>query len=156
MIIKDKNKNPKVLVILGSSRKESNTHKAVRNLIPFSKYDLVDLNEKKLCYYAYDSTKMEGDDFPGIAQQMLDNDIIVFASPVYWYAMSGQMKVFFDRLTQLTDEYKSIGKGLKGKKTYLIVAGGKTGLPEGFEIPFRFTSEYFDMEFVQTFYQTIL
>jgi multimeric flavodoxin WrbA len=148
------NKN-RVLVILGSSRNDSNTWKAVQALAPFQKYDLIDLYLKEVEYYSYERNQVEKDDFLSIAHQMLNYDVIIFATPVYWYSMSGQMKVFFDRLTELTDEHKPIGKALKGKKAYLIACGGSPSLPEGFEVPFKLTSEYFDMEYIQGFYQQI-
>lgn len=144
-----------VLVIMGSSRPDSNTLKAIQNLIPFPQYDVIDLQSKKIRYYHYDSRSRENDDFHSIATEMLRYDILIFATPVYWYTMSGQMKVFFDRMTELTDEYKILGKSLKGKKTYLIACGASPSLPEGFEIPFKLTSQYFDMEYVQGFYQQI-
>jgi NAD(P)H-dependent FMN reductase len=129
----------RVLVILGSSRN----------------YELIDLHQKHIEYYSYDRHLKNEDDFLPIAQAMLNHDVIVFATPVYWYTMSGQMKVFLDRLTELTDIHKPIGKALKGKKTYLIACGGSPSLPEGFELPFKGTSEYFDMEFIQTLYKKI-
>lgn len=66
--------------------------------------------------------------------------------------MSGTLKVFFDRLTELLSTHKPIGKSLKGKKTYLISTGTDPVLPVGFEIPFKMTSEYFEMTFENTYY----
>lgn len=144
--------NSKSLVILGSSRKESNTLKAVQTLVPFQ-YDLIELCQKRIGYYDYETEKLAGDDFHAVASAMLQYETIIFATPIYWYTMSGQMKVFFDRLTELTERYKPIGKALKGKKVYLVASGGSAELPAGFEVPFRLTAEYFDMEFVRTLYQ---
>jgi multimeric flavodoxin WrbA len=140
------------LIILGSSREDSNTLKAIRQNSLFSQYDLIDLQKNRINYYSYDSKELQDDDFHAIAAEMLKYEMIVFATPVYWYSMSGQMKVFLDRLTQLTAEYKQMGRALKGKRTYLIACGGSPSLPEGFEIPFKLTSEYFDMEYVMSFY----
>jgi len=70
-------------------------------------------------------------------------------------AMSGLMKVFFDRLTELLSTHKAIGKALKAKKTYLISTGSDPELPEGFEVPFRSTSNYFHMDFQKAFYLQI-
>ena len=39
------------------------------------------------------------DDFLGVAEAMVDAEAILFATPVYWYSMSGRLKRFFDRLT---------------------------------------------------------
>jgi multimeric flavodoxin WrbA len=146
----------KILVILGSARKNSNTLKAIKRFMPLisaERHDFIDLIDKKIEPYQYEPTQPDGDDFHSIARSLLQYEVLVFATPVYWYSMSGQMKIFFDRLTELLYEYKSIGKALKGKKVYLIASGGNTELPEGFEIPFRHTAKYFDMEFVQSFYE---
>ena len=34
-----------------------------------------------------------------LAEKLLKADVLVFATPVYFYSMSGQLKVFIDRLT---------------------------------------------------------
>ncbi len=43
------------------------------------------------------------DDAVAIAQQMHDADVIVFATPIYYYEMSGQMKTLLDRANSLYD-----------------------------------------------------
>lgn len=40
-----------------------------------------------------------GDGMDKIAEKLINADVIVFATPVYFYSMSGQLKVFIDRLT---------------------------------------------------------
>lgn len=140
------------LVILASARGDSNTLKAIKKLCPFSEYVLIDLREKKIGHYDYNHQVNSKDDFLEIAKAMQNAQNIVFATPVYWYAMSGLMKVFFDRLTELLSTHKGIGKALKDKKTYLLSTGSDPELPEGFEVPFRSTSSYFDMDFQEALY----
>lgn len=41
------------------------------------------------------------DDANVIADKMLDSDVIVWATPVYYYSMSGQMKTLIDRVNSL-------------------------------------------------------
>ncbi len=41
------------------------------------------------------------DDADTIAQKMLTADVIVFATPIYYYEMSGQMKTMLDRANPL-------------------------------------------------------
>ena len=41
------------------------------------------------------------DDADTIAQKMLTSDVIVFATPIYYYEMSGQMKTMLDRANPL-------------------------------------------------------
>ena len=43
------------------------------------------------------------DDANAIARQMLRSDVVVFATPIYYYEMSGQMKTLLDRLNCLYD-----------------------------------------------------
>jgi multimeric flavodoxin WrbA len=78
---------------------------------------------------------------------MLKARTIILASPVYWYSMSAQMKIFFDRLTDLTDlPYKPIGKQLAGKTMYAVATGSRDAPPFSFSEPFSETAGYFKME----------
>jgi multimeric flavodoxin WrbA len=80
---------------------------------------------------------------------------IVFATPVYWYAMSGVMKIFFDRLSDLISTSKPLGRGLAGKSVYLFSTGSELEMPDGFEVPFKRTAEYFDMNYVKSIYVSV-
>jgi multimeric flavodoxin WrbA len=141
------------LVILGTARDESNTLKALTASSHFRDFDLVELHKLNIAPYSYRNPPV--DDFLAVAEQMLKAEVIVFATPVYWYAMSGVLKTFFDRLTDLISTSRPIGRGLKGKSTYLFSTGSDDVLPEGFEIPFKKTSEYFGMNFKGSFYVCI-
>lgn len=74
---------------------------AIQKKLPFDTYDLIQLHVKKIEHYKYDSSKPQ-DDFLTIIEEAIKADTIVFATPVYWYAMSGMMKVFFDRFPILS------------------------------------------------------
>ena len=50
------------------------------------------------------------DDAVEIAAKMHDANVLVFATPVYYYCVSGQLKTMLDRANPLFDE-KSIGQG---------------------------------------------
>lgn len=145
-----KENNP--LIILGSARKNSNTKKLTKKLFSGIKYELIDLLDYKIFPYDYSGNYPEDDDFLFLMEQILKYNKIVFATPVYWYSMSGSMKVFFDRLTDVVTIKKEIGRQLKGKKTFMISVGTAAALPEGFEVPFRLTSGYFDMDFISSYY----
>lgn len=141
----------KVLVILGSARSESNTLKAIKESLPFSEYEIVDLLNYKIEHYSYESIKPD-DAFLSIVDKMLSADVIVFATPVYWYAMSSRLKTFIDRFSDLITTSKPLGRALEGKFTYLFVTGNSDRLPLGFEIPFKCTSEYLKMEYLGSQY----
>ncbi len=51
------------------------------------------------CYYCRDhgGECVHKDDMAGILQKMIDADVIVLASPVYFYAVNAQLKALIDR-----------------------------------------------------------
>lgn len=63
------------------------------------------------------------DDFKLVMEKMLDSDIIVFLTPVYWYSMSGRMKNLIDRLTSL----ENVNKMLDGKIGGFVVTAQEDG-----------------------------
>lgn len=141
------------LIIVGSANKNSDTVTVARELSPVPDCEIIDLIDHHVDHYNYVGKYSAQDSFMEIAEKMRAADNIVFATPVYWYAMSGHMKVFFDRMTCLMDHVSPIGRELKGKNTYLIVTGYGPEMPEGFEVPFRDTSAYFGMNFKGTQYK---
>ncbi len=137
--------SPDILGLLGSSRADGDTGSLTRSVLanlPGS--GLIDLNAHDIAPYDY-HYRQSHDDFIEIAHKMAAAKTIVFASPVYWYSMSAQMKLFFDRLTDLTETHKPLGKSLAGKHAFLIATGAKTEPPASFELPFSETARYFKM-----------
>ena len=139
------------IIILGTARSDGNTRLLVDAVNQPLNAQIIDLNEYQLSHYNYED-ESGGDDFKGLAELMLSHQNIIFATPVYWYAMSTPMKVFFDRFSDLLKAHKGIGKGLSGKATWLLSSGTEPCLPEGFEVPFSRTSDYFDMQYKGSFY----
>lgn len=143
----------RILGVMGSSRQDGNTA-ALMGAVFQNLNDArwIDLSDYSIAPYAYDH-RFADDDFLPIAKIMREAEIIVYASPVYWYSMSAQLKAFFDRLTDLTEgEAKAIGKALAGKKTFVISTGGASDAPASFERPFSDTARYFDMSWGGLFY----
>jgi multimeric flavodoxin WrbA len=133
------------LVILGSARPDGETRKAV-DIAFAGRADLIILADRNIGGYDY-SHRNDGDDFRSVVRAMLAHDRLVFATPVYWYAMSAPMKIFFDRLTDLLETAKTDGRAMKDKRCWMIATGTEETLPEGFETPFRGTAEYFGMTY---------
>ena len=140
------------LVLLGSARKKSDTLHLIERLFDPEEIHLLDLLDHQVYPYDYIGTYPPDDAFPALTTELLQHDTLIFATPVYWYAMSGLLKTFFDRLTDLATFQKETGRNLKGKKTFLLAVGAEAVLPEGFEVPFRSTSAYFGMHFTATLY----
>ena len=81
------------LVILGSARPDGDTAKAVTIAFPGNSADIVRLRDHRIGGYDYDHANRE-DDFVAISEAMRKAGHIVFATPVYWYAMSAPLKFF--------------------------------------------------------------
>lgn len=145
---------PRVLVILGTNRDDSNTRKALKQHLSYSDWELVELAKLNIRHYVYGTPK-PADDFLGVVDKMLEAEVLVFATPVYWYAMSALMKTFFDRFSDLITTEKTKGRALAGRSACTFVTGYDEQLPEGFEVPFRRTSEYFDMNYLGTSYHSV-
>ena len=135
-----------VVIIVGSSRRNGNTSLIAGILADRLGCELFNLSDYSFSYYDYENQNKD-DDFVSLAAKMVAASYLIFATPVYWYSMSGQMKVFFDRFTDLITIRKPFGKRLAGKPTFLVATGTERDLPEGFEAAFRLTSDYFDMKF---------
>ncbi|HTH82934.1 MAG TPA: NAD(P)H-dependent oxidoreductase [Mucilaginibacter sp.] len=137
----------KSLVILGSNRKNSLTERITRQALQQTGYDLIDLLDHKIAHYSYDGNYPPDDEFETIISKILPYDNLIFATPVYWYSMSGVMKVFFDRLTDLITIRKEEGKQLRGKTASMIAVGVDHAIPDGFETPFKHTSAYLGINY---------
>ncbi|MBK0379542.1 flavodoxin family protein [Mucilaginibacter segetis] len=143
------------LVILGSNRKNSLTEAITRKALKQKEFDLIDLLDYEIAHYNYDAHYPVGDQFDEVISQVLLYDNLIFATPVYWYSMSGVMKVFFDRLTDLITIQKDTGRQLHGKNAIIIAVGADPEIPEGFEIPFKHTAAYLGINYQGcTYYPT--
>lgn len=145
----------KPLVILGSNRKNSLTESITRKALGTTDFDMIDLLDHTIVHYNYDGHYPAADEFDAIINRIVAYDNIVFATPVYWYSMSGVMKVFFDRLTDLITIKKDLGRGLKGKSASMIAVGVDPTIPDGFEVPFKHTAAYLGIQYQGcTYYST--
>jgi putative NADPH-quinone reductase len=142
-----------ILGVLGTSNNDGNTAALARAVFsPLPSAELINLNKLAIAPYDYQN-RHDKDDFLPLAEKIAAAKTIVFASPVYWYAMSAQMKTFFDRLTDLTGAHKHLGKALAGKSMFLIATGGSPLPPASFEPPFSETARYFSMRWGGMLYQ---
>lgn len=139
----------KPCVIIGSARSDGQTREAVKLAFPGESVNAVILADK---FIRHQGSGLLGgeDDFLSVIHEMHLTSTIVFATPVYWYAMAARLKVLYDRFYDLTGS--SSGRKLAGKDVWLIATGAEPGMPDGFEIPFRKTADYFSMQYKGSFY----
>lgn len=138
----------KKVVIVGSSRNDGDTTTMTNDPIEQSKWDIINLNDYHFSYYDYEHLN-SNDDYLALMEQIIDKyDTLIFATPVYWYSMSGIMKVFFDRLTDLLTIRKDLGRKLRGKKMAAISCSIGENLGDSFWLPFSATARYLGMEYI--------
>ncbi len=135
------------LIILGSARQESDTKSYVDFVFDQTEHNLYDLLKYNISSYNYSGVYPSSDNFKQLIEELLNHDIIIFATPVYWYSMSGLMKNVFDRFTDLVTIQKATGRKLKNKSVFLLAVGTDQKLPDGFEIPFQKTADYLEMNY---------
>ena len=135
------------LIILGSSNSRGDTRKIVDAVRKKVDADLIDLNDLMIGYFDYEF-KNSGDDFLPVMREIVENyDLIIFATPVYWYTMSGIMKVFFDRISDLLKTEKELGRKVRGKGMAVVSCGSDEILANGFHMPFVETAMYLGMTY---------
>lgn len=144
----------KPLILSASARKQSETKAFLNTVFTGMDHEVIDLPDFQIAPYDYSNNYPAEDDFLQIADAMVKHQVLVFATPVYWYAMSGVMKTFFDRFTDLVTTQKHLGRRLKGKTTLLLAVGADAELPDGFEIPFQYTSHYLNMTYSGCIYHS--
>ena len=140
-----------LLTILGSARGESHTGALLDTVLAGRSATRIDLLDLDIQQYEY-GRPMERDDFGKVAEAMIAHAVIMFATPVYWYAMSGRMKTLLDRFTDLVTVRKDLGRQLTGRSAFLLACGSEPELPDGFEVPFRETAAYLHMSYGGAFY----
>lgn len=132
-------------IVLGTSRRDGNTARAAR--IAFPDDAITDLNDYAIAPYDYEHRYPEGDAYFGLAEQMTRSDDVVLATPVYWYAMSAQLKLFIDRWSDLITIRKDLGRALTGRRLWVLATSPESALPPGFEDVFRLTANYLAMTY---------
>lgn len=119
-----------ILVLSGSPRIQGNSDILCDEFIRGAKekdcnVEKVCLNNLKIewcqaCYACKKTGKCcKNDDMAEVLEKIIDAEVIVLSTPVYFYSMSGQMKTFIDRTLPLY--YRE----MKAKDFYFIVTAAE-------------------------------
>jgi len=121
----------KVLAISASPRRHGNSDTLCDAFLrgaaeAGSETEKIVLREQKIsfctgCEFCMDHGRcVLHDDAPAVIAKMLEADVIVMATPVYFYCMCGQLKTLIDRCCP---SYRMLG----GKDYYLLMTAEETG-----------------------------
>ncbi|MBQ7174272.1 MAG: flavodoxin family protein [Lachnospiraceae bacterium] len=144
----------RIVVLAGSPRKKGNTDRLVDafvkgvadrhdvEVISVHDYTVHPCKGCNICFSNTDHACIQEDDMPLIYDKLKKADIVVIASPVYFYGISAQLKAVIDRLhNPMRNEFAI-------RKLGLILVGGAT-LPELFDAiitQYRLTLNFFHLE----------
>ena len=119
----------KVLIISGSPRKGGNSETlcdrfALGAVESGNEVEKISLAGKEIgfctgCYACENGECFQKDDAPAIIEKMLYSDVLVLATPVYFYSMSAQLKALIDRSV-------SVYPQIKEKEFYFIMVMADT------------------------------
>lgn len=140
--------NAKKIIIVGSARTNGNTTKIASNYAKKNNLEVVNLSDYNISYYDYESKNLNDDFLPLIKSIIEKYDTLIFATPVYWYNMSGIMKVFFDRFSDLIRIEKDLGRKLRGKNMFVISNSHDDKIDKSFYIPFQKSAHYLGMNYI--------
>jgi multimeric flavodoxin WrbA len=97
-----------ILGVMGSPRKKGNTHILLSSILDGAKAEGadteilflgdLDIRECDGCYSCWKSRHCsKKDDMNALYQKIIECDVILFGTPVYWYGPTALMKCFIDR-----------------------------------------------------------
>lgn len=138
--------NTDTIILLGSSRSTGNTSKVAQYFKTVSDANLIDISKLSIKHFDYDFNNQD-DDFNTLVLKLLNYKTIVLASPIYWYTMSGILKVFLDRITDLLKINKELGRQLRGKKLVILSCSDESTIDPDFYKAFISTADYLGMQY---------
>ncbi len=120
----------KALGVVGSPRKNGNTHVLVLKILEGVQSegistDVIFLSDLSIeecdgCYVCWESEKcVKKDDMSNLYEKIIESDVIVFGTPVYWYGPTALMKAFIDRFVYFNSPQNR--KKIKGKLAVIAV-----------------------------------
>ena len=141
-------KKSNVVILNASARNEGNTARLIDYIIEDTDWEQIKLSDYRIEHFEYNKNDYTDDFISLLEQKVLQADLIIFASPIYWYCMSGLMKVFLDRLTVVIQERKDLGYQLKGKPIAVLSCGSDSLKRDGYYMPFKETAKYLSMNYI--------
>ena len=138
---------PRTAILLASARSAGHTHAAANYLGHLLPADLIELRDYRIAPFDYAHAQRHDDFLPLMRRLLADYDRLVLATPVYWYAMSAQLKIFLDRFTDLLTIEKPLGRQLRGKSLAVLACGNDATVDPAFWMPFVKTSAYLGMHY---------
>ena len=144
----------KIVVLVGSMRKEGNTDLLAKAFVDGASkkndVEIISVAEYKVnpcigcnsCFERKDNSCFQKDDMEIIYRKLAKADMIVIASPVYFYGISSKLKAIVDRLhTPLRNTFRIKKLGL-----LLVAAATLPTVFDAIEIQYKLVLDFFKLE----------
>lgn len=132
----------KIVILNGSPRKTGNTSALVKAFMegaesvgnPVTEFflDKMDIHGCKGCFGGHSSKEcpcVQKDDMAQIYPAVKECDVVILASPLYYWTMSGQLRTALDRLFALEEGDGNLLRG-NGKSSALLMAAEGHGFDD--------------------------
>jgi multimeric flavodoxin WrbA len=144
----------RILALYGSTRKEGNSELLADIIVDgldCTKIYLMNQTIQPIRDQRHDPKGFRPvyDDHPRLVQEMLSHDIILFATPIYWYGMSGIMKNFIDRWSMYYEDL-TFKERMSEKEAIVVITGGDNPHVKGLPLiqQFHWIFEFMGMHFI--------
>ncbi|MFJ7185081.1 flavodoxin family protein [Lysinibacillus xylanilyticus] len=145
-----------ITAFIGSSRADSNSEQLADYVLEGISHQKIDL--KKIAIEPINDLRHDDngfqlveDDYDQIIHAFLTSDVVVFATPIYWYSMSGIMKNMIDRLSQaIRDErFPQLKEKLQTTEAIVLAVGGDEPYIKGLPMiqQFQYIFDFLKMPF---------
>lgn len=143
-----------IVTFIGSTRENGNTEYLTNVLLQEVDHQKIYLKDTFIqpiedLRHTKDGFQPVDDDYDQIIEAILASDVLVFATPIYWYNMSGLMKNMIDRFSQAIrdDRYPNFKEHLKTVETVVVAVGGDDPRIKGLPLiqQFRYTFDFLHM-----------
>ena len=144
----------KIVVLVGSMRKEENIDLLAKAFVDGASkkndVEIISVTEYKVnpcigcnsCFERKDNSCFQKDDMEIIYRKLAKVDMIVIASPVYFYGISSKLKAIVDRLhTPLRNTFRIKKLGL-----LLVAAATLPTVFDAIEIQYKLVLDFFKLE----------
>ena len=144
----------RIIVLVGSMRKGGNTDLLAQAFADGAKQknqvEIISVADYKVnpcigcnsCFTRDGNKCFQNDDMISIYEKLKEADIVVIASPVYFYGISAELKTIIDRLhTPMRNEFK-----IKKLALLLVGAAALPNLFDAIKLQYQMILDYFHLE----------
>ncbi|MFX1340133.1 MAG: flavodoxin family protein [Promethearchaeota archaeon] len=150
----------KILGIMGSPRKNGNTHILLSQILEPAKdngaiTDVIFLSDLEIkecdgCHACWKGNQCsKNDDMNNLYQTIIESDPIIFGTPIYWYGPTALMKAFLDRFVYFNCPENR--QKIRGKSAILVVPFEEDNIETAEPLirMFEKSFEYLEMELIE-------